>query len=580
MNILGLSFDYHDSAAAILKDGAVVAASLEERFSRRKHDASFPVHAAKFCLEESGLAARDLDQVVFYERPLLKLDRILRSSLRWNFTGLGRFREVLVRWLAEDRLNVRGRIREALDVAPERVVFVDHHQSHAASAFFCSDFDEAAIVTVDGVGEHETASISIGRDTTITKLASVRFPHSLGLFYSGFTAFLGFEINEGEYKVMGMSGFGQPRFADELLKVFDFHDSGTFRMNQRFFDFTRSDAAPFLPALIERLGPPRSPEQTFDPSGKGPENERARHYADVAASIQKCTEEVVLKMASRALTLTGERNLCLAGGVALNSVANGRIQRELGCPVYVHPAAGDAGGALGAAQYYHHCVLGEKRAAPLLNPYLGKSFSREEVLQAVRLTGMPHKVFDRREELLDNVIQVLVGNGVVGWFHGKAEWGPRALGGRSILASPMSPDMQRILNEKVKFREPFRPFAPSVLKERAAEFFDVADMSSDLSPEHFMLSIGAVRPDRRSQVPAITHVDGTARIHLVARSINPTYYDLIEGFGRRTSVPVLLNTSFNLSGEPIVNSPEDALSSFSYSNMDCLAFENCVVYRR
>ncbi len=571
MKILGLSFDYHDSAAALLVDGACVAAAQEERFSRRKQDPRLPAQAIAFCLEQAGLTAAELDQVVFYEDPLLKLDRIRASTEAGE--GTDRFHQVLARWLVERRLEVSTRIAEATGVDPARISHVGHHQTHAASAFFSSPFDEATIVTLDGVGEHETATISVGRGERIEQLASVSFPDSLGLFYSGFTAYLGFEINEGEYKVMGMAGFGEPVHADRLLACFDLRPDGSFGLNQDFFVFDRSDAPPYLPALTDWLGPPRAPSDVFDPRSDA----RAKHYADVAASIQRCAEEVILHVVGKAVERTGLRTVCLAGGVALNTLANGRIQRELGCRLYVQPAAGDAGGALGAAQYWQACVAGKGRPQPLRSAYLGKSFGKDAIEEALTDNGLDWEEIADMPQLLDRLVERLTANGVVGWLHGRAEWGPRALGCRSILASPIGPDMQRIVNEKIKFREPFRPFAPSVLKEHADLMFEVAPTESLFAPEHFMLSIARVRPEWQARIPAVTHVDGTARVHFVDAEVNPRFHALISAFFKRTGVPALLNTSFNLRGEPIVNGPADAIKTFLYSHIDTLVLENHLV---
>lgn len=568
MNILGISCDYHDAAAALLVDGRIVAATQEERFSRRKQDPRLPLAAARYCLQEAGLAANQLDGVVFYEHPLLKLDRIRRTSQQ------ARLHEVLARWLAEGRLDVRNRLATGLGIDPAKVAFVRHHDSHAASAFFCSPFEEAVVVTIDGVGESETATVSIGRGNRLERIAAVEFPHSVGLLYSGFTAFLGFEVNEGEYKVMGMAGFGKPRFADAILAKYRLFDDGSFALEQDFFDFSRPDGPLFSDALLRWLGPPRRPESRFaDDSALGPEEQ---HYADIAASIQRCTEEVVLHMVRSAMRRTGLSNVCLAGGVALNSVANYRLQTELGCRLFVQPAAGDAGGALGAALYQHNAVLGRPRSQRLATPYLGKAFGRGEAIAAAQRDGWDPVAMASDDALFAAVAQRLAAGKVGGWLRGRAEWGPRALGARSILASPLGPDVQARVNEKIKFRERFRPFAPSVLEERAGEFFDIQQVFEG-SPEYFMLSVCPVRPDKRHLIPAVTHVDGSARVQIVSERMSPDYHRLIRAFGEITGVPVVLNTSFNLRGEPIVNSPADALTTFGYSNMDFLAMENVLV---
>lgn len=566
MNILGLSFDYHDSAAALIMDGKVVAAAHEERFTREKNTAAFPRNAIAFCLKEGKLSPADIDHVVFYERPIRKLDRMLRTY--WRDGGLNGFGQALGRWLAERRLEVPQRIAEC-GIPANRVRFVEHHQSHAGAAFFCSPFDEATVITLDGVGEHETATISIGRGCELKKLDAVHFPHSIGLFYSAFTAFLGFEVNEGEYKVMGMAAYGRPTLAKELLKEFDLRGDGTFAIDQRYFQFRQKEAVPFSQALIDRLGPPRVPESSFD--------ESASHYLDIAASVQACTEDVILHIVDRAVKRTGIRNVAMAGGVTLNSVANGRIQRELGCRLYVHPAAGDAGGALGAALYQYHGVLRQPRRGPLTTPYLGSHHDDDAVADAITTAGLRSRYIADADALLEHVAERLAGQRVVGWFQGRAEWGPRSLGARSILASPTDPEMKRIVNEKIKFRELFRPFAPSVPAERAGEFFQVDKAESAAAPEHFMLAVCKVRPEHRDTVPAVVHVDDTARIHFVDKGTNPLFHGLLTKFGEKTNVPVLLNTSFNLRGQPIVDSPDDAIAVFLTSGIDCLVMGHHVV---
>ncbi|WP_395453915.1 carbamoyltransferase (plasmid) [Azospirillum melinis] len=575
--LLGLSFDYHDAAAALLKNGEVVAAAQEERFSRVKHSPSLPEKAIAFCLETAGISKQDLDAIAFYERPLLKLDRVLTSNPLEDEAGKARFVEVVARWLVKGHFSVHERLA-AIGLPADRLHFIGHHQSHAASAFFCSPFEEALVITLDGVGEHETVTISIGRGTSLTKLRTVNFPSSLGLFYSAFTAFLGFEVNEGEYKVMGMAGFGEPCHAQKLLDLFDLHEDGTFSLDQSLFLFRNLEATPFSQGLIDLFGPPREPDAPFAPSSGGSGgDEQSRHYADIAASVQRCAEDVILHIVGSAMRETRMRNVCLAGGVALNSVANNRLQTELGCRLFVQPAAGDAGGALGAALQVHH-QSGGSRSPAFVDPYLGASFGEEEILEAIDRSGLDAADHDDPDAMIEAVADHLARGCVVGWFQGRAEWGPRALGCRSILASPLGADMQLRVNEKIKFREPFRPFAPSVLQERASEFFDLPATALPLSgPEHFMISVCPVRQEMRDRIPAVTHVDGTARVHLVSERANPRFYRLINAFGQRTGTPVLLNTSFNLRGEAIVNSPADAMATFLASGIDYLVLGTHVV---
>ncbi len=587
MNVLGLSFDYHDAAAALVCDGEVVAAAQEERFTRRKHDASLPRRAVAFCLEQAGLDASGLDAVAFYERPLLKFDRIVSAALSGGSDGAGYLDRTLDTWLRQGKFDARERLIEALGIPGERLAWMDHHQAHAASAFFCSPFDTATVVTIDGVGEYETASVSLGSGTRIEPLASLELPHSLGLFYSAFTAFLGFEVNEGEYKVMGMAGFGEPAYEADVRALVDCDADGFFRVHQEYFHFLCPHDRPYSAELVRRFGSPRAPESPFRvppagvPASMDTVEGQSRHYANLAASVQRVTEDVILHVVERAVARTGVRNVCLAGGVALNSLANGRLSRELGCRLYVHPAAGDSGGALGAALHYYHGVLGRPRQGALTGAYLGRAYDDAAVEGAIERAYIDDAArIDDRAALIDATVERLAGGRVVGWLQGRFEWGPRALGNRSILASPIDGAMQRVVNEKIKFREPFRPFAPSVLADRAAEFFEIGSIESPADPEHFMLAVCRVRPDRRADIPAVTHVDGTARVQLVRRETNPLYYDLIEAFGRRTGVPVLLNTSFNLRGEPIVASPDDALKTFSWSDMDSLVMGRHVVDKK
>lgn len=581
MKTLGLSFDFHDSAAALVIDGQLIAAEQEERFSRRKHDSTFPTQSIEYCLAEGGLKAADLDQVVFYEKTFRKFDRIVSSTLASLPESRGYFRDVLTGWLAGDKFDPLGLIAKRLDLPRKRISNVEHHQSHAGAAYFCSGFDEATIVTIDGVGEYETATVSVGRGNKITKLRSQTLPHSIGLFYSAFTAFLGFEVNEGEYKVMGMAGYGEPTRAAEFRKIFDCSGDWGFRLRQDLFNFRCPKDLPYTPKLIEWLGPARTPEAPFMIDGHGDDADviaSSKHYADIAASVQRCTEDVVLDLVERAVRLTGIRRVCMAGGVALNGLANARIQRELGCDLYVHPAAGDSGGAVGAALYYEHAVNGGSRPVALNSALLGRSFNDAQIEAELKRAYIPNvRRVENKDELIRTVVDMLVAGKVVGWFQGRAEWGPRALGCRSILANPQIAEMKQIVNEKIKFREPFRPFAPSILAEKAGEYFDAAPSSSRTRPENFMLSVARVLDHAASRIPATTHVDGTSRLQTVHRDINPLYYDLISAFYERTGVPVILNTSFNLRGEPIVGSPADALKTFSFSGMDGLAIGSFIV---
>jgi len=589
MNILGISCFYHDAAAALLMDGQLVAAAEEERFSRRKHDSGFPTRAIRFCLEQGGIQSGDLDYVVFYEKPFVKFERILTTALQAAPRSWKVFGDAMTTWLL-DKLWVKNLIRAELGIENDRILFSEHHVSHAASAFLCSPFDEAAILTIDGVGEWATATFGVGRGATVKLLREMRFPHSVGLLYSAFTAFLGFEVNEGEYKVMGMAPYGRPRYVDKVRKLVRIDSDGSVWLDMSYFCFHRSTQQTYNGKFTELFGTARDPSWHFFtrdsgyPSyfGERPSNfdemaERNQYYADVAASIQTVTEEIVLTMARALQRETGMQRLCMAGGVALNSVANGRVIRETGFrDVYIQPAAGDGGGALGAALFAQHCVLGQPRSFLLEHGYWGKEYGDAEVVDFLRGAGIAHSVSRNEDELLDRVVEHLGAGHVLGWFQGRFEWGPRALGARSILADPGRADMKEIVNLKIKFREPFRPFAPSVLVEAADRYFDI-DEPARHYPARFMLYVVDVKPGQAEVVPATTHVDGTARLQTVHAAHSGLYYRLIERFGQASGVPVVLNTSFNLKGEPIVNTAEEAHSTFMRSGMDTLVLGNCIV---
>jgi carbamoyltransferase len=567
MNILGISCYFHDAAAALLVDGALVAAAEEERFSRLKHDFGFPAHAIQFCLERSGLAAGDLDYVAFFEKPFLKFERILQTAFATVPRSHGVFRQAMTTWLL-DKLWVKSKIRDVTGVAEDRILFVEHHASHAASAFFCSPFEDAAVLTVDGVGEWATATTGVGQDTTLRLEQEIRFPHSLGLLYSAFTAFLGFEVNEGEYKVMGMAPYGKPRFTDDVWKLVRMGRDGSFELNLEYFSFPYSTTRTFTTRFETLFGPPRQPES--------PVTER---YADLAASIQVVTEEILLNMVRALHARTGKTRLCMAGGVALNSVANARILRETPIEqLYVQPAAGDSGAALGAALYVQHHLLGQPRRFVMAHAYWGESHGEDAIRTAVRDLGVRAQAFEAEEALLDRVVDLLADGKVLGWAQGAFEWGPRALGHRSILADPRQAGMKDIVNTKIKFREPYRPFAPSVLLDRAADFFDLDDPGRQL-PAQFMLLVVPVRDQARDRIPAVTHVDNSARVQVVTPESGGRYFRLIQRFGEATGVPVLLNTSFNLRGEPIVNTPAEALSTWSRSGMDALVLDRTIVFK-
>src|SRR5713101_1455343 len=523
MHILGISCYYHDAAAALLREGQLVAAAEEERFSRIKHDYSFPRKAIRFCLEAGGIRGSDLDYVVFFEKPFRKFDRILMSVLQTYPQSWKVFRESMITWML-DKLWVGGVIESELGVPKDRVLFSEHHLSHAASAFLCSPFEEAAILTVDGVGEWVTAAWGVARGNEIRLLKQMEFPHSLGLLYSAFTAFLGFEVNEGEYKVMGMAPYGQPRYVDKVWKVVQQNADGSFALNMDYFCFHHSTDRTFGSKFLDLFGDPRPPSMHFFTPGTGypsyfgprPDNfdELGRlnqHYADIAASIQKVTEELLLGMARHVQQQTGLKRLCIAGGVGLNSVANSRILRETPFEeIFVQPAAGDGGGALGAALWAYNSLLGKPRNFRMDHAYWGRAYSSGEIQAFLRENNIPYRQIENDGELLDTVVERLTAGKVIGWSQGRFEWGPRALGNRSILADPGNPNMKDIVNTKIKFREPYRPFAPSVLAECAETYFELQDAVRH-HPARYMLYVVPVKESQRDVLPAITHVDGTAR---------------------------------------------------------------------
>ena len=562
--VLGISAWYHDSAAALVQDGRVVAAASEERFSRLKHDAGLPLRAARFCLEQANLAAEDLEAVVFYEKPLKKLERMVVSQVLSFPRSLAAFRQGALSQLTQ-KLWVGSALSKALGVPIERILYSEHHLSHAASALYCSPFSEAAVLTVDGVGEWASTGLYRGGPRGIEALGTVAFPHSIGLVYSAFTAFLGFRVNNGEYKVMGMAAYGTPRFADAVRQILRLREDGTFSVDLSAVRYHWSATESFGPAFEEAFGPPRPPGSPFDP-----QTDQGRHYADIAASVQLVTEEALLGLARRLHEETGLADLCLAGGVALNSVANARLCREGPFErVFVHPAAGDAGGAVGAALWAWREVFGRPLAdRPLAGPDLGAAWEDDDIGALLTDLRRSSQRLASEAALVASAADDLAAGRVVGWVQGRFEWGPRALGHRSILADPTRAEMKDRVNATVKFREAFRPFAPSCLADAADRYFEIPDAARLLVP--WMLGVVAVRDEAQAFLPAVTHTDGTARLQTVSPEDSPRYAALLEAFGQRTGHPVLLNTSFNLKGEPIVSSPVHALSTFDRSALDVL----------
>ncbi|MDP6633568.1 MAG: carbamoyltransferase [Phycisphaerae bacterium] len=586
--ILGISAFYHDSAAALLVDGRLVAAAQEERFTRKKHDQAFPSRAIEYCLSAASLTAGDLDYVGFYDKPLLKFDRILETYLAFAPLGFRSFAKAMPLWLRQ-KLHTRRQLDRGLNKAyKKRYIFPEHHESHAASAFFPSPFQEAAIITLDGVGEWATASYGVGRGNRISLTHELHFPHSLGLLYSAFTYFCGFKVNSGEYKLMGLAPYGTPRYVDLITdKLIDIKDDGSFHMDMSFFNYCcgLTMTSRKFTALFD--GPPRKPETPI-----------TQREMDLAASVQKVTEEIILRIARHVHDQTGMENLCLAGGVALNCVANGLLVREGPFDrIWIQPAAGDAGGAIGAAMLIWHQLLDNPRSAlpedSQSGSLLGPSFEPEQIEAFLKDAGAIYKEFGDDDSLCNHTAELLSGEKIVGWFQGRMEFGPRALGCRSILGDARSPTMQSVMNRKIKFRESFRPFAPSVLDDRAGEFFQTrkglsspymlltAPVAGDkrIEPAGEGESAGGLdkRSVRRSVVPAITHVDYSARLQTVDEARHGRYCKLLKAFERKTGCPLLVNTSFNVRGEPIVCTPSDAYNCFMATNMDVLVMERFVL---
>jgi carbamoyltransferase len=588
MRILGISCYYHDAAAVLLEDGVLVAAAEEERYTRKKHDFEFPENAIRYCLAQGNVAGKDLDYAVFFEKPFTKFDRLLRTSFQGFPRTYWMFVQSMRTWLL-DKLWVKSLIAKSLGIDPGRILFSDHHMSHAASAYFCSPFEEAGVITFDGVGEWSTTTLGVGRGNDLTLTKDIRFPHSIGLLYSAFTAYLGFEVNEGEYKVMGMAPYGSPRYVDEVWKVVQQSNDGAFWLDPQYFSFHHSTKQSYTRKFVDLFGEPRDPQVPFFTETSGfpsyygdkPRNyvdlcQYNQRYADLAASVQLVTEELILTLVRDHHRNTGLTRLCLAGGVALNSVANGRILRETPIEeLYIQPSAGDGGGALGAALVAWHCALGNTQRLVMDHAYWGQSYGADAFQAAINAAGVKAEYVEDRSNLVERTLERLVSGQVVGWFQGRFEWGPRALGNRSILADPRRPDMKDLVNNKIKFREPFRPFAPAVLAEATEEYFELPESDRHM-PARFMLLVVPVKPDKQDVIPAVNHL-GTARIQTVHHDYNPLYYELIRGFGDATGVPVLLNTSFNVRGEPIVNTPENALNTFAISGIDSLVLGNYIL---
>ncbi|MFA5095960.1 MAG: carbamoyltransferase [Candidatus Omnitrophota bacterium] len=587
MNILGLSCFYHDSAACLVRDGEIIAAAQEERFSRKKHDYNFPTSAVRYCLREAAITEKDLNFVVFYEKPLLKFERLLETYLMYAPSGFRQFVQAIPTWLKQ-KLWISEIIAKELNYRG-KILFTGHHESHAASAFYPSPFKRAAFLTLDGAGEWDTASFGVAHDNNIDVRYSLKFPHSLGLLYSAFTYYAGFKVNSGEYKLMGLAPYGEPKYKDLILEeLIDLKEDGSFRLAMQYFGYCNS-----LRMITPKF------EKLFGWPARKPETEINQKDMDIAASIQAVTEEIMLKMAKYVHKMTGEDNLCLAGGVALNCVGNGRIIREGPFKeIWVQPASGDAGGALGAALLIWHKYLNNCRAVDGINDsqkssLLGPAYSDDYIADFLKRKEIPHKKLPY-PDLVDTVTDLIMQGKVIGWFEGRLEFGPRALGARSIIGDPRDPEMQSKMNLKIKYRESFRPFAPSVLEERASDWFDLSVKSP------YMLLVAPVKEDKRikidnpgkdvsglgklkskrSVIPAVTHIDYSARVQTVNKGNLPLYYNLINAFYEKTGCPVIINTSFNVRGEPLVCSPEEAYNCFMRTEMDYLVMGNFLLEKK
>ncbi len=588
--ILGISAFYHDSAACILNDGKIIAAAQEERFTRKKHDSSYPYNSVEFVLKQAKIKLSDVNHVVFFEKPFLKFERLLETYVAFAPKGFISFTKAIPLWIKE-KLFQKNYLYEKLKEhdknykSDKNIFFSDHHLSHAASAYFPSPFEEAVVLTADGVGEWATTTIAIGKENNLEIKKEIHFPHSLGLLYSSFTYYAGFKVNSGEYKLMGLAPYGKPIYEDKIKQLMDIKEDGTFRLDQKFFNYATG-----LTMTNEKFN------NLFGQKPRNPNKEKiGQFHMDIASSIQKVTEEIMIKLTKSIREEYNIKNLCLAGGVALNCVANGKILKEkIFDNIWIQPAAGDAGGSLGAALALWHIEKKNKRIVnihdDMKGSYLGNEFGQDEIEKELKLIGANFETL-KYEELIETTADLLSKENAIGWFQGRMEFGPRALGGRSILADPRSHKMQKNLNLKIKFRESFRPFAPSILKEDLSDWFDI---DSD-SP--YMLLVASIKEDKkielsdeqekfvgldklnvkRSKIPAVTHVDYTARVQTVTKNLNKRYYDLISKFKEKTGCPVVVNTSFNVRGEPIVNTPSDAFNCFMGTELDYLVIGNCII---
>lgn len=558
MNILGISCYYHDASACLLKDGKVVAAADEERFTRIKHDNNFPINAINYCLNKGGISGEDVDYIGFYEKPIMKFDRVISQYLETFPRSFKMFIDTMPSFLSE-KLRIHSKIRKEVKYEGE-IFFIDHHLAHSSSAFLTSPFKKSAILTIDAVGEWATTNIGLGEGNRIKIFKEIRFPHSLGLLYTTVTTYLGFKANNDEYKVMGLAAYGKPRYYEKFKKIIHVKEDGSFFLDMSYFDYHHKLRMPSK-KFIEEFGPERTPESEI----------KSRHQ-DIAASLQKITEEIIFKILNHLHDLTGTENLCMAGGVALNSVANGKITKNTPFRhIHIQPASSDSGTSMGAALFVYNSILGKDRAYVLDSAYLGPSFSKEEVEKFLINKNATYKRFESEKELANKIAELVWKNKIVALFRGRMEWGPRALGNRSILANPCNPKMKDILNSKVKHREWFRPFAPTVPLENGEKYFDI-DM-----PVPHMNMVYPVKEEKRKILPSVTHVDGSGRVQTVTKKQNPFLHTVLKEFEKLSSVPILINTSFNVRGEPIVCTPEDAYKCFKGTDIDHLVMNKFLI---
>jgi len=566
MYIMGLSCYYHDASACIIKDGELIAAASEERFTRKKHDNDFPINAARYCLEEAGIDISRVDYIGFYEKPVIKFERVLHQHIHMFPWSIKTFVSSMPSWINE-KLRVPRKIRKNLKYKGD-ILFIDHHLAHAASCFLVSPFKKAAILTTDGVGEWTTMAYGIGQGSNIKLMKQIKFPHSIGLLYSTITAYLGFSVNNSEYKVMGLSATGDPnQFYNKLRKVIDIKDDGSFALDMSYFVYHYKDTMPSR-KLCDLLG---------GPVRKG-DSELTQRHKDISAALQKICEEIVIKSLNHVHKVTKCDNIVMAGGVALNSVANGKVLGNTPFKrIWIQPDAGDAGTSIGAAFFVYNTILGNKRGFSMDNVFLGPAFSSEEIKEYLDSNNIKYSTFKNRNDLIKRTARLVKNDNVIGWFQGRMEWGPRALGSRSILSNPCNPRMQHILNEKVKHREKFRPFAPVVCADDANKYFD-CDKPIPL-PTDFMLMVYPIKKKYHKIIPAVTHVDGSGRLQTIRHEQNRDYYDVIKEFGKLTGIPIMINTSFNIRGEPIVCTPKDAYKCMMGTGIDCLVMDNFLIRR-